>query len=598
MKDIIKIIRYSWSLKRFYIATAIMVVTISLLNQVSPFISKFLVDNIVKRGTGQAVPASKFLILLAALFAIWLIITIITNVQGYVGDLLGAKLNTLLSQRYFDHLLKLPLEFYDNEITGHITARLDRSIATISSLMQAFANNFIGFFLTSFFTLIILAKYSWAIALMLASLFPLYMWLTTLSSRSWQAKQAGINADVDQANGRFIEAISQIRVVKSFAQELTESRFFAGKRRAIEGQTKTQSRQWHKFDVWRRLSLNLVFFGIYSIIIWQAINGHFGPVQQAVGTVVLLLQLTEQAQFPLFASSFIVDNVQKAIAGSKDFFSIMDLEPSIQDDPDAKTLKVDRARVEYNKVDFSYDGGQKVLKDVSFTIEPGTKLALVGESGQGKTTIANLLLRFYLPSKGAITVDGANINGVTQESLRQQVAVVFQEPALFSGSVAENITYGSQKVTEAAMTEAAKAANALDFVNKLPKGFDTEIGERGVKLSGGQKQRIAIARAILKNAPILILDEATSSLDSRAEREVQEALDHLMAERTTMIIAHRLSTIAGVDTIVTLKDGQVDEIGSPEELSKTEGIYAQLLELQAPTKANKALLRKFDIAKT
>lgn len=175
--------------------------------------------------------------------------------------------------------------------------------------------------------------------------------------------------------------------------------------------------------------------------------------------------------------------------------------------------------------------------------------------------------------------------------------MVFQEPALFSGTVKANISYGSAKASQSDIEAAAQAANALDFITKLPQGFDTEIGERGVKLSGGQKQRIAIARAILKDAPILILDEATSSLDSRAEREVQEALDHLMANRTTLIIAHRLSTIAGVDTIVTLKDGQVDEIGPPAELAQTEGIYAQLLELQAPTKANKAKLRKFDIAK-
>lgn len=597
MKDITKIIRYSWSLKRYYIAIAVMVVVVSLLNQASPFISKFLVDDIVKRGTGHFVAAEQFVFLLALLFVIWMAVSLISNIQGFYGDLLGAKLNTLLSQRYFDHLLTLPLEYYDNEITGKITARLERSIATISNLMQAFANNFIGFFLTSFITLVILARYSWPIAIMLAVLFPLYIWMTTLSSRSWQKKQQGINKDVDEANGRFIEAIGQIRVVKSFAQEVAESRFFAGKRRSIEGQTRTQSVEWHNYDVIRRLSLNVVFFGIYSIIIWQALHGHFGPIQQSVGTVVLLLQLTEQAQMPLFASSFIVDNIQRAVAGSKDFFSIMEVEAKIQNAADAGELAIKHAKVEYANVDFGYDGGKNVLHDISFTIEPGTKLALVGESGQGKTTIANLLLRFYDTAGGDILVDGTSIKAVTQESLRRQIAVVFQEPALFSGTVADNITYGQARTNKDAMIEAAQAANALDFINKLPQGFDTQIGERGVKLSGGQKQRIAIARAILKDAPILILDEATSSLDSRAEREVQDALDHLMQERTTMIIAHRLSTIASVDAIVTLKDGRIDEIGSPAELAKTEGIYAELLELQAPTKSNKAKLRKYDIAK-
>ncbi len=598
MKDITKIIRYSWSLKRYYLWTAVLVVIVSLLNQAPPFISKYLVNDIVSRGTGHPVPGSQFILLLAILLGLWVAVSIISNIQGYIGDVLGAKLNTLLSHRYFDHLLGLPLEYYDNEITGRITARLDRSINTISSLMQAFANNFVGFFLTSLITLVILARYSWPVAILLTALFPIYIWLTSLSSKSWQQKQEGINRDVDVANGRFIEAITQIRVVKSFAQELIESRFFLGKRHAIEAATKTQSVQWHYYDVWRRLSLNVIFFGTYAIIIWQALHGNFGPVQRAIGTVVLLLQLTEQAQIPLFASSFIVDNIQKAIAGSKDFFSVMEIDPAIKDAPDATDFTVGAAKVEYKDVSFAYGGGAPVLKGVGFTIAPGTKLALVGESGQGKTTIANLLLRFYEPSQGSITIDGQNIDAVTQRSLRQQIGVVFQEPALFSGSVAENIAYGQGKVTKEQLIEVAKAANALDFINKLPKGFDTEIGERGVKLSGGQKQRIAIARAIIKDAPILILDEATSSLDSKAEHEVQEALDHLMVNRTTLIIAHRLSTIASVDTIVTITNGEVGEIGSPAELAKTNGIYAQLLELQAPTKANKAKLRKFDIAKT
>jgi ATP-binding cassette subfamily B protein len=225
------------------------------------------------------------------------------------------------------------------------------------------------------------------------------------------------------------------------------------------------------------------------------------------------------------------------------------------------------------------------------------KVALVGESGEGKTTVANLLLRFYQPTSGQITVDGRDIAAVTQNSLRSYIGVVFQDPSLFSGTVAENITYGEGPANPAAMVKAAKAANAHGFIVKLPNGYDTEIGERGVKLSGGQKQRIAIARAVLKNPPILILDEATSSLDSKAEREVQEALERLMRNRTTIIIAHRLSTIQNVDLIVGFKNGQVAEIGSPEELAASEGIYAELLALQAPTRANKAKLKKYDIAR-
>ena len=597
MKDIFRIIRYTWELKRYYLATAVFVVVVALLNQANPFLLRYLVDAVVKRGSGKEVATSHFALLLGLLFSAGILISLITNIQGYVGDRLGAKLQTLLSQRYYDHLLELPLEFYDESMTGTITGRLERSITGISQLVQAMANNFISFFLTSLFTLFILARYSPLVALLLAALFPLYIWLTTRTSRRWQEKQAGINRENDYANGRFIEAIGNIRVVKSFVFERVESRTFANVRRIIEDQTSVQSKEWHRNDFLRGLSLNLIFFGIYATIIWQALNGKFGPLETSIGTVVLMLQLSLQAQFPLFASSFIVDQVQRAAADSKDFFAVMDLQPTIRDAEGAVDLEVPAGRVEYRDVSFRYGGGQPVLSAVTFAIEPGTKLALVGESGEGKTTIANLLLRFYEPTSGNITIDGVDIATVTQASLRRNIGVVFQEPALFSGTVAENIAYGQESADPERIVAAARAANAHDFVERLPKGYETEIGERGVKLSGGQKQRVAIARALMKNPPILVLDEATSSLDSKAEREVQDALERLMRGRTTLIIAHRLSTIQNVDVVVGIRQGAVAEMGPPDVLARGEGIYAELLRLQAPTTANKAKLQQYDIAR-
>ena len=597
MRDLLKIIRYSWELKRYYVATGVFVVVVALLNQANPFLLKYLVDAVVQRGAGQTVETSRFALLLSLLFAAGILISIISNIQGHIGDILGAKLRTLLSQRYYDHLMELPLEFYDNELTGRITSRLDRSIAGISDLIQALANNFIGFFLSSAFTLVILARYSPIVALLLAALFPLYIWLTTLTSRRWQAKQIGINTEMDYANGRFVEAIGNMRVVKSFVHEAAERRIFAGARTSIEAQTRVQSREWHRYDVYRGLSLNIIFFAIYATIIWQALRGSFGPLESSIGTVVLMLQLSLQAQFPLFASSFIVDQIQRAAADSKDYLSVMDLAPTVTDAPGAGELEVTAGRVEYRDVSFAYQGGQPVLTGVSFALEPGTRLALVGESGEGKTTIANLLLRFYEPSAGVITIDGTDIASVTQASLRRAIGVVFQEPALFSGTVTDNIAYGRAEFTTEQVQAAARAANAHDFVERLPDGYQTQIGERGVKLSGGQKQRIAIARALMKDPPILILDEATSSLDSKAEREVQGALERLMRGRTTLIIAHRLSTIQNVDVIVGIRQGAVAEMGSPAELATGDGIYAELLALQAPTTANKAKLKEYDIAR-
>lgn len=597
MKDLLKIVRYSWDLKRYYVATAVFVVVVSALNQANPFLLKYLVDAVVKRGSGGSVETSHFAVLLGLLFLAGILVSLLTNVQGYIGDILGAKLHTLLSRRYYDHLLELPLEYYDNEITGRISGRLERSIAGISELTKAMANTFIGFFLTSAFTLAILARYSPLVAFLLAALFPLYMYLTTLTSRTWQARQESINRDNDFANGRFLEVISNIRVVKSFVRESAERRIFAGVRDTVEDKMRVQSVHWHRYDVARGLSLNLIFFAIYAIIIRQALNGSFGPIQQSIGTVVLMLQLSLQAQFPLIASSFIVDQIQRAAADSKDFFAVMDIVPKVRDVEGASEMVVSKGRVEYRGVSFNYEGGRRVLNDISFTVAPGSRVALVGESGEGKTTLANLLLRFYEPSQGSILVDGVDISEVTQASLRRGIGVVFQEAALFSGTVADNITYAHDEFEVEAMMAAAKAANAHGFISSLPNGYETEIGERGVKLSGGQKQRIAIARALMKNPPILVLDEATSSLDSKAEREVQEALERLMEGRTTLIIAHRLSTIQSVDTIVGIRNGEVAEIGSPAELAAGDGIYAELLQLQAPTSANKAKLKAYDIAR-
>lgn len=590
MNDIARIVKYSWSLKRYYLWSAFFVVIVSLLNQATPFLLKYIVDGIVRLQRGGTVPTSYFWWLLGLILAVGVVTTILSNIQGYIGDRLGAKLNSLLSERYYRHILKLPLEYYDNEVAGKITSRLERSIVTISNLMNAFANNFIGYFLTAAITLVVLAYYALPVALLLAALFPFYIWLTTLSSKTWQARQKGINADTDINNGRFVESIGQIRAVKSYVTEAMELNFFTGKRRAIEAQVRTQSVGWHWYDVARRLGLNLIFFGIYAYIIIQTVQGHY-----TLGELTLLIQLVTQAQFPLFASSFIVDSVQRAAAGSQDFFAVMATEPAIQDAPGAEELTVSAGRIEYRKVNFTYASGEQVLHDVSFTIKPGTKLALVGESGEGKTTISNLLLRLYDLKSGQILIDETDIATITQSSLRSNIAVVFQEPALFSGTVKENIAYGQPHATQKDIEAAARAANADGFIAKLPDGYDTQIGERGVKLSGGQKQRLAIARAILKDAPILILDEATSSLDSRAEHEVHQALEVLMKGRTTLIIAHRFSTIAEVDTIVGIRGGRVAEVGTPTELAQSDGIYHELLQLQNPSAANEARLKAYDL---
>ena len=496
-----------------------------------------------------------------------------------------------------------------------------------------FANNFFPMLITVGAVLVISATYSPWLTLLLIAIYPVFTWLTAITSKRWQELEREKNVHFDIAGGRFAEVVGQIKVVKSFGQQPRELSHFAEQYDRSVELTRVQSRWWHLMDVARRGALNLIFFAIYLIIFVQTVQGNF-----TVGQLVLLVQLVAMARQPVMGMSFLVDSLQKAITGSRDFFDVLaEPEEELTHGPAAGPARAavsGAPAIQFDRVGFGYAGGEIVLNDVSFDVRPGERIAFVGESGGGKTTLVSLLLGLYRPDSGDIRVGGRGIadlgladlrvwtdppdlltrlgqadlvlsaaGGTLAElaylglaDLRAQVGVVFQEASLFSGTIAENIRYGRPEATLDEVIEAARRANAHDFISGFAKGYDAEIGERGLKLSGGQKQRIAVARAMLKDAPILVLDEATSSLDSKSERLVQQGLEHLMADRTTLIVAHRLSTISSVDRIVTLRDGRVDEIGSPAELARSGGIYAELLALQSSaSKADRKRLQEFDI---
>lgn len=611
MQSLMRVVRSASALWPFYIAVVVVSSIVAGLGLISPFLIREATDTIIAALGDEPVPdATRTVVWLAiALFVAEASASMLHNVSGYLGDVMVARIRQILSTRYFAKLLALPQRYYDNQVTGTIIARLDRSIANVTQFIQSFTNNFLPMLLQVVAILGITAYYYWPLTVLLALLFPLYTWLTALTSKRWQVFEQEKNANIDEGNGRFAEVVGQVKVTKSYGAEVRELEKFGRHYTNTVDITRPQSRWWHSMDTARGVAMNLIFLGIHLILFTRTLDGHF-----TVGEMVMLIQMVTMARQPVTMMSWIVDSAQRAIAGSRDYFKVMDepVEPTANRQLVAATeasvmpaldatqqtpLRVHEPVVAFDNVTFEYMPGEPVLHDVTFTAREGEKIALVGESGGGKSTIVNLLLGLYPITRGRLEVCGEEISHLDVEKLRATTGVVFQEAALFSGSVFENIAYGKPDATMEEVVAVAKRANAHDFIMKFTDGYDTIIGERGLRLSGGQRQRVAVARAMLKDAPLLILDEATSALDTKAERAVQAGLDELMRDRTTIMIAHRLSTIAGVDTIITLRDGRIDEIGSPADLAVSGGIYSELLRLTASSSAaDRKRLKAFGFA--
>ena len=602
MASLLRIVRFTRDLAPLYAAVILCSILTAAAGLAVPFLIGNATDTVTaavggRTPTGTAVRA--VVLIAAAVLVAELLNTVVSNVGGWFGDVMSNRMRTILSVRYYDKLLHLPQRWFDGEITGTIVARLNRSITEITNFAKMMSNTFASMLITTVAVLAISAWYAWPLALLLLIVFPVYVWLTSLTSVKWQRLEAEKNEQVDIASGRFAEVVGQIRVVKSFVRERGELADFSRRFHATDATTRAQSTHWHRMDVLRRAVLNLVFFGIYVIIFVRTVQGAF-----TLGEMVLLVQLMSMAKAPVESMSWVIDSSQRAIAGSRDYFRVMEAEvdprtaamlaraeedapaPAVEPVPGAPVVR-------FREVSFAYEDGEDVLHGIDFRIDRGEKVALVGESGGGKSTIVNLLLGLYEPREGAVEVVGRSSTELPLDVLRSRIGVVFQDASLFSGTLRENIAYGRPGASDEEVVGAARRANADGFVRRFPGGYEQVIGERGLKLSGGQRQRIAVARAILKDAPVLVLDEATSALDTRAERQVQEGLDELMEGRTSLIIAHRLSTIAAVDRIITLEDGRIDEIGTPAELAASGGIYAQLLDLQSS--GDRRRLARFDI---
>lgn len=588
MKNIFNIVRISKPLHHIVAVLAVLIVLSSLFTLAAPLLSKFIVDEIVARLSGQGGSLDRLIFLIALSLVMNLLGLISTVVSERVGDHFQGRLQKFLTEKFYDKVLTLPQSYFDSEISGKIVNQLSRGLSTIYGFLNTSSNFIVPTFFQSILTLGVLAYYSIPIAFFTFLLFPFYLIISYYSTVKWGQEEVAKNRLEDTTRGRIQEVISNIRLVKSFITERKEFAFVEKNLTEINTIYARQSHTFHVYDFLRGLSLIVILFIINVLVFYNTFTGAL-----TIGEMVLILQLVNQARMPLFAMSYILTQVQMAESGSKEFFEVMALNSTENYKKQVERKRISDATLRFDHVNFKYDESDTVLKDVSFELKKNESVALVGHSGAGKSTIINLILKFYRPTAGEIYMKDKSYRQLDATVVRNNVALVFQDNELFSSTIRENVAYGTDDAAEKDVIKALRLANAYEFVQKLPHGLDSEIGERGVRLSGGQKQRIQIARAILKNAPILILDEATSSLDAKSEKEVQQALDNLMKNKLVIIIAHRFSTIQNVQKIIVIDSGRIVDHGSPAELATKEGIYKDLLTYQV--EGNKKLLEKYDI---
>ncbi|MGM0548766.1 MAG: ABC transporter ATP-binding protein [Bacillota bacterium] len=511
-------------------------------------------------------------IILLLLYALRFVFQYIVH---YWGHVVGIRMETDMRSDLFTHLQKLSFKFYDNNKVGYLMSRVVNDLNNISELAHHGPEDILISIMLLIGSFIILVKMHLQLALVTFALIPIMFFFSLhLGEKMYHAFKL-IREKMAEVNTIIEDSLSGIRVVKSFTNEDFENQKFC------EGNHNyRRSREWAmknmaQFHSGMNLFINLIRLSTLSV------GGYFiyqGSL--SVGQMVAFLFYVNMFMNPIRRLVNFNEQLQRGMSGFSRFQELLEVDPEIKDDPEAQVLKDVQGLIKYEAVSFSYDNQEKVLTNVNIEIEPGKTVAFVGPSGAGKSTLTKLLPRFYEIDSGRLSIDQIDIQAVTLKSLRSNIGIVQQDVFLFNGTVKENIAYGTTNPSDEEIIAAAKKANAHHFILNLSEGYETDIGERGVKLSGGQKQRVSIARSFLKNPPILILDEATSSLDNRSERIIQQSLEKLAAGRTTLVIAHRLSTVVNADQIIVLTEKGIVEKGTHSQLIKSGGEYSKLYDEQ------------------
>ena len=516
-----------------------------------------------------------FLIFIAILLGGFCLHKICNWFVAYWGHVFGTRVEQDMRRDIFDHLEKLPFSFYDINRTGKIMSRATTDLFEITELAHHGPEDFTIAMLNLIGAFVMMLHIRWELAIIVVIVLPVMIAIGIISRRNLSRTSTKVKEITSEVNAGLESSISGIRVTKGFNNE-----DFERKRFATYNQQYSDAKQW-RYKFMATFFSNIEFCNNLLSLVVLAAGGYFIiKGKMTLPDLVAANLFVAAFRAPIGKLNFLVEQYTNGMAGFQRFLEIMRTDPEPADDPDAVEILSARGNISFKDVSFSYTSDYPVLSSVNLDIRSGEKFALVGVSGGGKSTICNLIPRFYEITGGEISLDGINIKHIKKSSLRSQIGIVQQDVFLFAGSIRENIAYGKPNATDAEIEQAARRAEIHDDIMKMPNGYDTIVGERGIKLSGGQKQRVSIARCFLKNPPILILDEATSALDTATEIKIQHSFDELSKGRTTLVIAHRLSTIKNADKIAVVTDHGIAEQGTHEELLAKHGEYFKLSSIQ------------------